>query len=147
MNQGQHSFLTRWICTTIAVAIAVYLTDMTVTGWLPLVVTALVFGVINAVVRPILLLLSVPFIVVTLGLFILVLNAFLLWLAGGLVPGFIVGGFWNAFFGAIIVSLVNWALSIFTKGTDGEYRILTQRGEVRKGGMKQVEGRVLGEKD
>ena len=90
-------------------------------------------------VRPILLLLSVPFIVVTLGLFILVLNAFLLWLAGGLVPGFIVGGFWNAFFGAIIVSIVNWMLSIFTKGTDGEYRILTQRGDVREGGMKQVD--------
>lgn len=145
MNQGQQSFLTRWICTTIAVAIAVYLTDMTVTGWFPLIVTALVFGVINAVVRPILLLLSVPFIVVTLGLFILVLNAFLLWLAGGLVPGFIVGGFWNAFFGAIIVSVVNWVLSIFTKGTDGEYRILTQRGAVRDGGMKQVQGRVVGD--
>lgn len=145
MNHGQQSFLTRWICTTIAVAVAVYLTDMTVTGWFPLVVTALVFGVINAVVRPILLLLSVPFIVVTLGLFILVLNAFLLWLAGGLVPGFIVGGFWNAFFGAIIVSIVNWVLSIFTKGTDGEYRILTQRGGVREGGMKQVEGRVVGD--
>ena len=145
MNQGQQSFLTRWICTTIAVAVAVYLTDMTVTGWFPLVVTALVFGIINAVVRPILLLLSVPFIVFTLGLFILVLNAFLLCLAGGLVPGFIVGGFWNAFFGAIIVSIVNWVLSIFTKGTDGEYRILTQRGEVREGGMKQVQGRVVGD--
>ncbi len=65
-------------------------------------------------------LLSIPFIVVTLGFFILVANALLFWTAGGLVPGFDVHGFWNAFFGAIIVSVVNWIFSAFIRGESGQ---------------------------
>jgi uncharacterized membrane protein YvlD (DUF360 family) len=89
----------------------------------------------------VLLVLSVPFIIFSLGFFILILNALLLWVAGGLVPGFIVGGFWNAFFGAIVVSLVNFVLSIFIKTPEGRYRMVTQA----PSGMKQVQGRVVGE--
>ena len=148
MNQGLKPFLIRWLCTTLAVWVAVQLTGLRADGWAPLLGTALFLGIINAVVRPVLLLLSVPFIIVTLGLFILVLNALMLWFAGGLVPGFHVDGFWNAFFGAIVVSLVNRVLSIFFKGTDGAYHVLTHHGQLRPaGGEKRVEGRVIGEGD
>jgi putative membrane protein len=138
MNQGSRPFLIRWLFTTIAVAIAVKLTGMHSDTWVSLVGAALFLGIINAFIRPVLLLLSVPFIIVTLGLFILIVNAMLLWLAGGLVPGFEVGGFWNAFFGAIIVSIVNWALSIVFRGSDGKYHVLTHHGQ-----LKPVEGRVV----
>ena len=134
-------FLLRWFSTTVAVAVAVQLTGMRVDGWPALLGAALFLGVINAVIRPVLLLLSLPFILVTLGFFILILNALMLMLAGGLVPGFHVDGFGNAFFGAIIISLVSWVLSAFFKGPDGEYHVIT----TQPGQMKRVEGKVIGE--
>ena len=137
------SFLVRWLVTTLAVALAVEFTGMHAEGWLPLVCMALVLGIINAFLRPVLLFLSIPFIIVSLGLFILVVNALLFWLAGELVRGFHVDGFWNAFFGSIIVSLVNWALSAFTRGADGQIRIVTHYGQVSGGGEKVVEGKVI----
>jgi putative membrane protein len=136
-------FLLRWLVTTVAVAVAVQLTGMQAEGWAPLVAMALVLGVINAIIRPVLLLLSIPFILVTLGLFILVVNALLFWLAGWLVPGFHVDGFWNAFFGSIIVSVVNWAFSAIVRGDDGHYQILTQHTQITSGGEKVVTGRVV----
>lgn len=135
------SFLTRWLVTTIAVAIAVQLTDITADGWFPLIIAALLLGVINAIIRPIMLLLSLPFILATLGFFILVVNALMLWFVGELVRGFHVPGFWTAFFGALIISIVTWALSAFVKGNDGQYRVVTHADT--QGGMKRVEGRVV----
>ena len=131
-------FLIRWFCTTIAVAVAVKLTGMYVEGWGALVCAALFLGIINAFIRPVLLLLSLPFILVTLGFFILVVNALMLWFAGGIVPGFHVGGFWNAFFGSIVVSIVSWALSAIFKDSEGHYQILTHHGQI-----KQVQGKVI----
>lgn len=131
-------FLIRWVCTTIAVAVAVKLTGMQADGTGALLLTALFLGVINAVIRPVMMLLSLPFILVTLGFFILVLNALMLWLAGGIAPGFHVGGFWNAFFGSIIISIVSWFLSIFFKDNDGQYRVITQHSQI-----KRVHGRVI----
>ncbi len=133
-------FLIRWLCTTVAVAIAVPLTGMQAEGLVALIGTALFLGIINALVRPVLLLLSMPFIVLSLGLFILVINAVTLALAGGLVPGFHVNGFGNAFVGAMIVSAVSWGLSLFFKGSDGRFHVITHHSE-----MKQVQGRVVGE--
>ncbi len=131
-------FLIRWFCTGIAFAAAVYLTPMTCdSGW-SLIFAALLLGIINAFIRPALLLLSLPFILVTLGFFILVVNALLLQFVGVLVPGFQAGGFWSSFFGAIIISLVNWALSAFFKDSDGHYQILTDPGQ-----LKQVQGKVI----
>ena len=136
------SFLTRWFVTTIAVAVAVQLTDMRADDWVSLIIAALLLGIINAVIRPVLLLLSLPFILVTLGFFILVVNALMLWLVGKIVPGFHVDGFWTAFFGAIIISIVNWALSAVFKGSDGQYHVMTHHSDIRTG-MKRVEGRVI----
>ena len=129
-------FLIRWFCTSIAVAVAVALTPMTCDGGWSLLAAALLLGIINAFIRPVLLLLSLPFILVTLGFFILVINALLLQFVGVLVHGFHAGGFWSSFFGAIIISLVNWVLSAFFK--DGDGQILTQHGQ-----LKQVRGKVI----
>ncbi len=83
-----------------------------------LLFVALVFGVLNASVRPLFLLLSLPFVIVTLGLFILIINALMLrltsWVSGLLGLGFHVEGFWAAFLGGLIVSVVSLMLSIFT---------------------------------
>lgn len=86
-------------------------------GWLGFLGVALVFGIVNAVVKPVLTFFSIPLILLTLGLFFLVVNAFALWItsaiSGGLGLGFHVEGFWSAFLGAIVVSLVNVLLSWF----------------------------------
>src|SRR5438128_1880757 len=73
----------------------------------------LVLGLINAVVRPILVVLTLPVTLLTLGLFLLVLNAFCLWLTSLLVPGFAVQSFKAAFLGALLISVVSWALTVF----------------------------------
>ena len=78
----------------------------------PLLVVALILGVVSAFVKPVLQILSIPFIIVTLGLFLLVINACMLmltsWLAGKLDVGFHVDGFWTAVGGAIVITIVNW---------------------------------------
>ncbi len=85
-------------------------------GWLPFLGVALVFGVVNAFIRPVTKILTFPLILVTLGLFSFVVNGFMLWLTSGLSNaldlGFHVSGFWAAFFGALVVSLVSTILSI-----------------------------------
>ena len=72
---------------------------------------ALVLGLINALIRPVLLFLTFPVTLVTLGLFILVINGLMFWMAATLVPGFHVDGFWSAVIGAILYSIISWALS------------------------------------
>ena len=90
--------------------------------WPMLFVVALVFGVLNLLVKPILFFLTLPFFLITLGLFTLVLNAAMLWLTSALSEklglGFRVEGFWAAFLGALVVSIVSFALSLFVKSGD-----------------------------
>ena len=136
-------FLIRWIVTTFAVAVASNLPGIHAEGWGSLVCMALFLGIINAFVRPVLLLLSLPFIVVTLGFFILVVNTLSFWFAGGLVPGFHVDGFWNAFFGSIVVSIVSWALSSLIRSPNGEIRVLSQQDQFRVVREKRVIGRTI----
>jgi putative membrane protein len=70
-----------------------------------------ILGFVNAIVRPVLFLLTLPFTLLTLGLFIFVLNAICLGLTAALLPGFEIAGFWSALFGAFIVTIVSWILS------------------------------------
>jgi putative membrane protein len=77
------------------------------------VVAALVLGLVNAIVRPVLLVLTLPLTLVTLGLFLFVLNALCLWLTSAIVPGFEVRGFWPAFWGALILSALSWVVNGF----------------------------------
>jgi putative membrane protein len=85
-------------------------------GWLPILGVAIVFGVVNAVIAPIAKILTFPLIVLSLGVFLLVVNALMLWLtsaaASALGLGFHVRGFWSAFFGALVVSIVSGVLGM-----------------------------------
>jgi len=91
-----------------------------------LILAAIVLGVINAFVRPLAFILTLPITIVTLGLFLLVLNAGMVGLVAWLVPGFQVAGFWTAVGAALIVSLVSWAASSVI-GTNGRIEIFTTR--------------------
>jgi putative membrane protein len=82
-----------------------------VKGWVPALFAALLLGIVNAILRPILVLLTLPLTLLTLGLFLLVINGFMLWLVAALVKGFYVNGFWGALFGSVLISLVSWVLS------------------------------------
>ena len=72
---------------------------------------ALALGLVNTIIRPVLVLLTLPVTVLTLGLFVFVINGLLFWAVGSLVPGFHVAGFWSAVLGAIVFSLLSWLLS------------------------------------
>jgi len=91
-----------------------------------LILAAVVLGVVNAVVRPLAFILTLPITVVTLGLFLLVLNAGMVALVAWLVPGFEISGFWTAVGASLIVSLVSWAASSVI-GTNGRIEIFTAR--------------------
>lgn len=106
--------LIRLVANALAILVAAYIVPgIEVAGGLSLLAAALVLGLVNAVVRPILLFLTLPFTLVTLGLFIFLLNAFCLWLTSWLVAGFEVHGFWAAVIGALIVSVVSWLVNVF----------------------------------
>ena len=132
------AFVIRWLCTTLAVAVAAWMTGISYTGAWTLFAVALLLGLVNAFVRPVLMLLGLPFIVVTLGFAILILNALLFWMVSGLVPDFKVSGFGQAFFAALIVSVVNWVLSLFFRTSDGRFHVITYHGP-----EKPVSGRVI----
>ncbi|MEP6822030.1 MAG: phage holin family protein [Chthoniobacterales bacterium] len=132
-------FIFRWIITTVAILIATRLIPgIRVDGTAASIGAALLLGILNAFIRPILLLLSAPLILLTLGLFILFINALLLWWVPTFVPGFTVDSFGSAFWGAIIVSLVSWVLSAFFRGSDGRVHVLTHHAQI-----KRVQGRVV----
>lgn len=103
-------------------------------SWWSLLLVALVFGVLNAGLRPLLKLLSIPLIIVTLGLFIFVINALMLlltsWVSGLLDLGFYVDGFWSAFLGGLVVSIVSLVLSLFT-GARSNVKVHVESRELR----------------
>lgn len=101
-------FLAKWLVVTVAVIAASYvLPGIEVAGFWPALIAALLLGLINAFVRPVLVLLTLPLTVITLGLFLLVLNALLLYLVAALVTGFVIGGFWWALLGSIFISVLS----------------------------------------
>ena len=79
----------------------------------PALLAGVVLALVNAVVRPVLKVLTLPLTLLTLGLFLFVLNAFCLWLTSVIVPGFDIQGFRPAFLGALVISVVSWALTVF----------------------------------
>lgn len=124
-------FLLRVVINTLAILLAVNVVPgIEARGVLTVLGAGLVLGLINAVVRPVLLILTLPLTLVTLGLFLLVLNAFYLWLTSVLVKGFLIEGFWAAFFGALIVSVVSWLLTAFLSDR-GRVVVVTERAERR----------------
>ena len=107
-----------WLISAITIIIAAYLVPgayVTLPGAL---IAAVVLGILNLFLRPVLFLLTLPITILTLGLFSFVLNAFLILLAGSIVPGFMVSGFWSAFFFSIVLTLINWIFYSWSKEYD-----------------------------
>ncbi|MDO8567042.1 MAG: phage holin family protein [bacterium] len=103
-----------WLVAALAIGIAAYIVpnvSVTIVGAL---IAAVVLGAFNYFLRPILLVLTLPINIVTLGLFSLVINAVLVLLAAMIVPGFGVRGFWTAFLFALVLSIVNWVFSLWS---------------------------------
>jgi putative membrane protein len=131
---GDVRFVTWLLTTAAAVAVATWLIDgIYFTGptsgqeeirhkLLPLLLVALILGFVSSFVRPVVTFFSIPFIVFTLGLFLLVINALMLmltaWIAGGVGIGFHVEGFWTALWGSIVITLVNWGTASLVKDRD-----------------------------
>jgi putative membrane protein len=134
-------FFIRWFVTAVAVFVAAWVVPgIDYTTWTGLAFASLLLGIVNALVRPVLLILCLPLILVTMGLFILVLNALLLWFVSGILPGssFTVAGFGAAFWGALVISIVSWVLSAFFRGSDGHIYPLTHHTVI-----KQARGRTI----
>ena len=108
-------FIVRLIINMVAVLIISYLFPkiIRVDGFLAALVAAFLLGIVNSIIKPILVLLTLAITVLTLGLFLLVINGLMLWLVSALVKGFYVNGFWGAVFGSILISLVSWILTRF----------------------------------
>ena len=105
-------FLARLVLNGVAIILAAYvLPGLHISGPLPALVAGVILGFVNAIVRPILFVLTLRLTLVTLGLFIFVLNAICFALTAWLVPGFSVDGFWWAVLGALLVSVVSWILN------------------------------------
>jgi putative membrane protein len=131
---GHVRFVTWLLTTAAAVAVATWLVDgIYFTGppsgqeeithkLLPLLLVALILGFVSSFVRPVVTFFSIPFIIFTLGLFLLVINALMLlltaWIADGVGIGFHVEGFWNALWGSIVITLVNWGTASLVKDKD-----------------------------
>jgi putative membrane protein len=114
-------FIIRLLINMVAILIIAYLVPkvVRVDNWMAALVAAFLLGIVNTFIRPIVVLLTLPLTIVTLGLFLLVINGLLLWLVSAVVEGFHVTGFWGALLGAILISIVSWILSRFITPRSG----------------------------
>lgn len=123
-------FIIRWIVNAIALVVtATILKEMDFNGILAPFVAALVIGVLNAIVRPVLIVITLPINILTLGLFTFVVNAVMIQITASVVSGFQVAGFWAAFFGAILMSIVSFILSFFINDKGSIEYIIVRRDE------------------
>ena len=106
-------FLFRLLINVVAILIISYLFPglIFVDGFLSALVAAFLLGIVNAILRPILVFFTLPLTVLTLGLFLLIINGLMLWLVSALVGGFHVNGFWGSVLGAVLLSVVSWLLA------------------------------------
>src|SRR3954469_15887830 len=115
MSPKLKAFLIRWVNNTVAVFVAANIVSgIHYDGVGSLLVATLVLGIMNAILRPLLMLLSLPLVILTLGLFVLVINALLLYGVGSIIKGFYVDSFWSAFWGAVVIFLVSLVLNSLT---------------------------------
>ena len=104
----------RWLILTFSIIVTSYLLDgIHVSGFISAFLAAAILSILNAVFRPILLILTLPINILSLGFFTFVINALMLLIASGVIPGFNVSGFWSAVFGSLLISIVSWALTAF----------------------------------
>ncbi|MBR9980454.1 MAG: phage holin family protein [Desulfatitalea sp.] len=125
--------LFRWLTLTVAIILSAYLlSGIHVSGFFSALGAAAILGILNAFFRPIALLITLPINVITFGLFTFIINAVMLKMASGVIAGFQVQGFWTAVFGALIISLVSFALNTLISGT-GKVDVIDLR---HKGGNR-----------
>ena len=134
MRSPFKQLLLRWLVLALGVVIATKLVrGIVCDDWITLLCVVVLLSFFNAILRPLLVLFTLPFIIVTMGLGVVVINALLFLLVGRLVDGFHVAGFWAAVAGSLIVSVTNWLASAFIRSTnDGPRRPPPDRKE-RKG--------------
>jgi putative membrane protein len=126
--------LIRWVILTVSIIIASYLLEgIHISGFFSAFFAAAALGILNALFRPILLILTLPINVLTLGLFTFIINALMLKTASGIIPGFEVHGFWTAVIGSLIISVISWLLNSFISDRGRvervEYIDLTKKGD------------------
>lgn len=120
-------FLIRWFINAIALGLTSWLVKgIDIQGLGTLLIASLVLGILNALLRPIILLLTLPLNILTLGLFTFVVNAFMLMMASKLVEGFVITDFWSALVGAIILSIISFLISVFIGNRGVEYIFIKQ---------------------
>jgi putative membrane protein len=108
--------LIAWLLNAVALlAVAYLMPSIQVASVGTALIAALVLGLVNTLVRPLLIILTLPVTLLTMGLFLLVLNGLLFWAVGSFLDGFTVSTFWSGFFGAILYSLISWLLSSLLK--------------------------------
>jgi len=104
--------LLRWLIGAISLMSVTYVVPgIKIQSFYTALIAALILGLINSLIKPVLILLTLPVNILTLGLFTLVINALLFWLAATIVKGFGVDGFWPAFWGALAMSVISWVLN------------------------------------
>ncbi|MEK7144662.1 MAG: phage holin family protein [Patescibacteria group bacterium] len=103
-----------WLIAAVSIGIAAYIVPNVAVTPVSALIAAVVLGALNLFIRPIILILTLPINVLTLGLFSLVINALLVMLASYLVPGFFVAGFWPAFFFALALTIINWVFHLWS---------------------------------
>ena len=125
-----HGITIRWLTLTLAIIVTAYLVGgIQVSGFWSALFAAAVLGILNAFFRPIILILTLPINILTMGLFTFVINAVLLKMASGVISGFNVEGFWPAVFGSLLISVVSWLINGFISDRGSvEYIDLKNRG-------------------
>ena len=104
-----------WLIAAVAIGIAAYILPGVTVSVPGALILAVVLGALNIFIRPLLVVLTLPINILTLGLFTIVINAFLVWLAAMIVPGFAVGNFWWALLFAVVLALVNWVFHVWSR--------------------------------
>ena len=128
MSEGWASFFQRWITTTLGVLLAAaVINGVSADTVLSLLAASLLLGVLNAFIRPVLMVIALPLLVTTLGLFTFVINALLLLFGGNLVKGFHVVDFWAAFKGALLISIVSLVSNLILGKREVQTQIRTAR--------------------
>jgi putative membrane protein len=107
-----------WLINALALLALPYIVpSVQVDGFVTALVAALVLGLVNTLIRPVLVVLTLPVTILTLGLFIFVINGLMFWLVASFLKGFQVAGFWSAVLGALVYALISWAASVLVLGT------------------------------
>ena len=108
--------LFQWAIATVGILVAAYIVPGVSVTPVSALIAAVILGALNLFIRPILVVLTLPITVITLGFFSLVINAFLVWLTARVVPNFLIADFWTALLFALVLAIVNWVFHFWSRG-------------------------------